>query len=477
MNNARTIACLLPALTACLATPAFGDGQFAPVWSDEFTGTGVNGANWFLQNQAWPYNAELQYYLPQQASVAGGELIITSTNQPFGGRGYRSARLESVNRQFFLYGRFEMRARLPGTQGIWPAFWLLPQDGSWPPEIDIMEFLGHDPTRVYGTNHWPLPGQPGISANETHSFVGPNFMNTYNTFRCDWWPDRIEFFVNDTLYATHRTAVPQVPMFVILNTAVGGTWPGNPNASTVFPQQFKVDWVRVSQWDRPLLKNPGAEYEGTTTRVMHWQNWGNLYYSDALERTGRGAFKTYGNFTTAGNSSGAYQEMPCSPGQQWSLSAWVNTPSWDKSGAGNNAYLNIEWRNAAGTLIRFDSQLAVTSTTPANTWHQVWVTGVAPAEAVTARAVMLYTQGAQLSPGAVWWDDLSFAPNSLCDTIDFNRDGLSPDTADIDDFLSVFSGGPCSEPSCGDTDFNNDGLFPDTGDIDAILSVFSGGAC
>lgn len=477
MANASctSLVVLLAATTA--ASLARADGQFLSVWSDEFTGTAVNGANWMLVNQAWPYNAELQYYLPQQASVTGGELIITSTNQPFGGRGYRSARLESVNRQYFLYGRFEMRGKLPGTQGLWPAFWLLPQDGNWPPEIDIMEFLGHDPTRIYGTNHWPIPGQPGVSANETHDFVGPNFMNSYNTFRCDWWPDRIEFYVNDQLFATNRTAVPQVPMFLILNTAVGGNWPGNPNASTVFPQQFRVDWVRVSQWDRPLLKNPGCEYEGSGTRIMHWQDWGNMYYNTQLVRTGRAAFKTYGNFNTANNTSGAFQDMPCSPGQSWTLSAWLQTPTWDRSGAGNNAFINIEWRNSAGALVRTDTQLALTPSTQANVWRQVWLNRIAPAGAVTARAVLLYQQGAQLSAGAVWWDDVSFAPASNCDTTDFNRDGLFPDTGDIDDFLSVFSGGPCSEPACGDMDFNNDGLFPDTSDIDALLSVFSGGPC
>ncbi len=467
---------LLPLLA--LAAHAQADGGFQPIWSDEFSGTSVSPANWLLVNQAWPYNAELEYYLPQQASVSAGELTITSTNQPFANRGYRSARLEGINRQYWLYGRFEMRAKLPGTQGIWPAFWLLPQDGNWPPEIDIMEFLGHDPTRVYATNHWPIPGQPGVSQYETHQFVGPNFMTTYNTFRCDWWPDRLDFFVNDQLYATNRTAVPQVPMFIILNTAVGGNWPGNPNASTVFPQQFKVDWVRVSQWDRPLLKNPGAEYEGTSTRILHWQDWGNMYYSTSLVRTGRAAFKTYGNFTTTNNTSGAYQELPASPGQQWTFSTWVQTPSWDKSGAGNNAYVNIEWRNASGGIIRTDSQLAVAPSTQANIWRQVWVTGVAPAGTVAARAIPVYVQGAALSSGAVWWDDLSFAPVSNCDTIDFNRDGLFPDTADIDDFLSIFSGGPCvSGGQCGDIDFNNDGLYPDTTDIDTLLSVFSGGPC
>jgi beta-glucanase (GH16 family) len=448
------------------------------VWADEFSGSAVSSANWFLVNQAWPYNAELQYYLPQQATVSNGELLITSTNQPFGGRGYRSARLETVDRHSWLYGRFEMRARLPGTQGMWPAFWLLPQDGNWPPEIDIMEFLGHDPTRVYGTNHWPVPGQPGTSQYETRQFVGPNFMNTYNTFRCDWWPDRIEFFVNDQLFATNRTAVPQVPMFLILNTAVGGNWPGNPNATSVFPQQFKVDWVRVSQWDMPLLKNPGAEYEATATRVLYWQDWGNMFASNALERTGRGAFKAFGNFSGGSNSSGAHQDLPCSPGQQWSLSAWVQTPSWDKSGAGNNAYLNIEWRNTSGGLIRADAQLAVTATTPANVWRQISVTGIAPPGATTARAVMLYIQGAAQSAGADWWDDLSFAPASLCDTLDFNRDGLFPDSTDIDDFLTVFSGGACSTPGpCGDVDYNNDGLFPDSTDIDSLLGVFSGNGC
>jgi beta-glucanase (GH16 family) len=447
-------------------------GAWQPVWADEFSGTSFAPTDWIPTTGAWPYNSELEYYSPSAITVANGNLTITSTNQAQGGRLYTSGRLEGRDRHSWLYGRFEMRAKLPGTRGLWPAFWLLPQDGSWPPEIDIMELLGHQPSRMYGTNHWPVPGG---SQNESTPFDGPNFTAGFNIFACEWWPDRIDFFVNGQIYATHRTAIPQVPMYLILNTAVGGQWPGNPDATTVFPQRFDVDYVRVYQWDRPLLKDPGFEYEATTTRIMHWHDFGNAYYSNALLRTGRGACKMYGNFNTPYNVSGVYQDMPAAPGQVWTLSGYAQTPSWDRCGAGNVASINIEWHDAAGALISFATTPAISSATTPDQWRAVVTTATAPAGTATARAVLIFTQGPALAAGAVWWDDMSFTYQTPCGSADFNGDGDLGTDADIEAFFACLSGNCCA--TCGSADFNGNGDLGTDADIEAFFRVLGGDPC
>src|SRR5688572_6284744 len=118
------------------------------VWQDEFEGTAVSQENWDVLTRRNSFNEEKQYYTPQQASIVDGRLRITATNQPLDGKLYRSARLESW--QTFGPGRFEARIDLPTTQGMWPAFWLLPRVKQWPTggEIDIMENRGSEPRTV-----------------------------------------------------------------------------------------------------------------------------------------------------------------------------------------------------------------------------------------------------------------------------------------------------------------------------------------
>lgn len=474
-----TLHSFIAGATASLATAGALAQNWVPVWAEEFNGTSLDTSSWTPLNIAWPYNDERQFYSPSAISVSNGRGIITSTNVPQGGRLYTSGRMDTNGKREFLFGRFEMRARLPRTQGMWPAFWLLPAADQWPPEIDIMEMLGHEPNRVYGSNHW---GNPPVSTYQTSPFqlgtVNPNFATTFNTFSCDWHPDRIDFYVNGNLFATHRSRVPQEPMYIIVNTAVGGFWPGYPDATTAFPQRFEIDWIRVSQVPGPKLMNPGFEWPGPAgsgQRVWYWQHWGNAEYSEALDLSGVAAGKMYGNFNTPNNSSGFWQDMPASPGQVFNASAKAQTPSWDKMGAGNVARLGIEFRNASGNIITSISRSVLTSSSPANTWQDAEASLVAPNGAVTARVVLSFTQGAQLAGGAAWWDDVTFGPESACDTIDFNRDGVFPADDDVVLFFSVLAGGACN--TCGDIDINNDGVFPDDQDITAFFNVLAGGSC
>jgi len=241
---------------------------YSLVWSDEFDGNEINLDNWEHEvNANGGGNNELQYYTDRKENslVENGNLVIVALREnysaQFGTRSYTSARLRTANKADFLYGRFEIRAKMPKGQGLWPAIWMLPTDweyGGWPRsgEIDIMEIVGHQPFIVHGTIHY---------YNNSHQYSGNSyrlsegdFSDDFHTFRVDWEPNEIRWYVDDNLYSTKNTwaSTPNAypapfdkRFHFLINIAVGGNWPGNPIPGTVFPQFMYVDWVRVYQKD------------------------------------------------------------------------------------------------------------------------------------------------------------------------------------------------------------------------------------
>lgn len=231
-------------------------------WSDEFDGASgslPDAAKWTydLGGGGWG-NQELQTYtnLPENVRLDGeGHLIIHVSSTP---TGYTSARLKTQGRLAFQHGRVEVRVKLPGGQGIWPAFWMLGANITsvgWPAcgEIDVMENVGREPSTNHGTLHGPgYSGGSGISSTYTLS-GGRKFSDDFHVFAIQWAPQSVTFSVDGTVYATVTPAalrgaswVFDAPFFLILNVAVGGTFPGAPDATTVFPQEMIVDYVRVS---------------------------------------------------------------------------------------------------------------------------------------------------------------------------------------------------------------------------------------
>lgn len=233
--------------------------QWRLVFSDEFDGTSLDQTKWRAEDAALVKNEELQYYAPDHVSVRGGVMRILAEAKPRGGRKYTSGLIETRGLYSRAFGRFEARIQLPRTKGLWPAWWMLPANGEWPPEIDIMEALGHEPTKMYMSNHYGVwPGHKW----KTTEFAGPDFSAGFHTYTADWFPDRIDFYVDGVKRATHTEGVTQTPFYLILNVAVGGHWPGNPDATTVFPQEMIVDYVRVYE---PI--EPGRAYlDLTSTR-------------------------------------------------------------------------------------------------------------------------------------------------------------------------------------------------------------------
>ncbi|TDD48752.1 glycosyl hydrolase family protein [Kribbella antibiotica] len=213
-------------------------------------------------------NDERQYYTNSTRNSAkdgNGNLVITARQESggfqchYGTCQYTSARLLTAQTFTQTYGRWEARIKIPGTQGVWPAFWMLgSQGGGWPNngEIDIMENIGREPNTVHGTIHGPgYSGAEGIGA-AYNSPNGQPFRNDFHTYRVDWAPDAITWFVDGVQYQRRTPAdlggdqwVFNHPFFMIMNVAVGGYWPGYPDGSTQMPQTMTIDYVRVSTLD------------------------------------------------------------------------------------------------------------------------------------------------------------------------------------------------------------------------------------
>jgi hypothetical protein len=216
------------------------------VWSDEFNGSGVDPTLWQVADNTTPnYDGGVNDYLPQNVNVSDGQLVISSGQSNDGSGGptkYDSGRV--VSKAGWRYGRIEIRAKLPGTQGIWPAMWMLPTNGSWPPEIDIMEMLGNAPNKVYMNHHW---GPRSRKQQDQSDFAGPDFTTDYHVFALEWERGKLQWFIDGVSRKVTARNVPDLAMELILNTSVGGKWPGMPDATTAFPQTFDVDYVRVFQ--------------------------------------------------------------------------------------------------------------------------------------------------------------------------------------------------------------------------------------
>lgn len=230
------------------------------VWSDEFSGDAIDLAHWTydLGASGWG-NQELQNYTSssENAYVNDGKLFIVAKQE---GIHYSSARMKSIGLQEFQYGRIDVRAMLPFGQGIWPAIWMLganfPTVG-WPAcgEIDIMEVIGSSPNILHGTIHYGADWtQHNYVGQSTYLPSGETFADEFHVFSIDWDENGITWLLDDVPFYNVNTGVTggqpypfDNPFFFILNVAVGGQWPGYPDASTTFPQFMAVDYVRVFQ--------------------------------------------------------------------------------------------------------------------------------------------------------------------------------------------------------------------------------------
>ena len=235
--------------------------ETTPVWADEFDGTGLpNAAKWDydLGGSGWGNN-ELEYYTNtiNNAKQENGKLIITARKEDVGGRNYTSARVVSRQKGDWLYGRFEIKAKLPAGKGTWPAIWMLPTDweyGAWPKsgEIDIMEHVGYDLNNIHITTHTELYNFK-INTQKTATKVIDNATTQFHLYRIDWTPYAIRGYIDDQFLFQHINegkgagAWPFDKRFhLLLNLAVGGDWGGAQGVdAAAFPTAMEIDYVRV----------------------------------------------------------------------------------------------------------------------------------------------------------------------------------------------------------------------------------------
>ncbi|HKK42479.1 MAG TPA: glycoside hydrolase family 16 protein [Bacteroidales bacterium] len=226
------------------------------VWSDEFNYSGLPNASDWTNEVGFIRNHELQYYTENSIDnsvVKGGNLLIIGRKENYKGAGYTSASLVTDGKHSWKYGKIEARIKLPQGQGIWPAFWMLGQDihkVGWPAcgEIDIMEHINNEDL-LHGTLHWDKDGKHMSSGGST-----PCNVSDYHVYGIEWDKNAIKFMFDGKEYREVNISDKSEsmeefhkPQYIILNLAIGGDWPGNPDATSSFPDTVYVDYVRVYQ--------------------------------------------------------------------------------------------------------------------------------------------------------------------------------------------------------------------------------------
>lgn len=249
------------------------DDGYTLMWEDNFDETALNADDWNIElhNPGW-VNNELQEYVDSDDNIfiEDGMLVIQALKHTDadGNVTYTSGRVNTQNKHDFKYGKFEVRAKVPSGKGFLPAFWMMPTDenlyGQWPKcgEIDIMEVLGNNTDTTYSTLHF---GEPHTQKQGSLTLDNGDFSEEFHVFSCEWEPGQMRFYVDNQLifeendWFTKKQGFGEVtypapydqPFYIILNLAVGGTWPGNPDDTTAFEKNARltVDYVRVYQKD------------------------------------------------------------------------------------------------------------------------------------------------------------------------------------------------------------------------------------
>ena len=236
------------------------------VWHDEFDGASIDLKKWEHEiNAQGGGNNELQYYTnrSENSFIENGSLVIQALKEhytgPEGTREFTSARLRTLRKGDWKYGRFEIKAKLPFGQGLWPAIWMLPSEnkyGGWAAsgEIDIMELVGHEPNKVYGTLHYGGEWPDNVQSGKSYNLSQGTFADDFHLFTIEWDTTEFRWYVDGIFYQSQTQWYTQNADYpapfdqyfhLLLNVAVGGNWPGRPDNSTTFPQQMVVDYVRV----------------------------------------------------------------------------------------------------------------------------------------------------------------------------------------------------------------------------------------
>jgi beta-glucanase (GH16 family) len=264
---------LLLIFIACSTMTVWGQ-KWELVWSDEFDGESLDMANWSYQTGTgseygltnWGNN-ELQYYREENVVVGDSVLTIIAKEEDYGGKSYTSGRIRTVGKGDWTYCRIEFRAKMPLGQGLWAAIWMMPTDseyGGWAAsgEIDIMEYLGHEPMMVHGTLHFGGQWPYNVKNGESFTSDSGSFAEAFHDFVFEWEEGIMRWYVDDMRFQAQAhgdwwTEGQEFPapfdkrFHLLFNLAVGGNWPKPPDETTEFPQELVVDYVRIYQKQEP----------------------------------------------------------------------------------------------------------------------------------------------------------------------------------------------------------------------------------
>jgi beta-glucanase (GH16 family) len=232
--------------------PPTRQAKWALSWSDEFDGTSINQSDWIVQDGAVNVNAELEYYTPSDVYLDAGSLVLETEQRAIGPRRYTSGEVRTGSLHTVNWGSaVEWRTQPPSGKGIWPANWLVaPQcDGLngcgiyWPPEIDVLEIRGSTPSINVMTHWWST--WPNEQHETSQYYATTSLADDYHTYRLEWFPDSVVWYIDGVRRAKHVANITPGPMQIVMNTAVGGFFDGNPDQTTLFPQFHRIDYVRV----------------------------------------------------------------------------------------------------------------------------------------------------------------------------------------------------------------------------------------
>lgn len=221
------------------------------VWTDEFDGSTVDLTSWNVENSSsQSFGGALQAWRPANVVVSEGQLHLVSTRESNGNRAYTSGAVTTRNK--FTFGgkdfKVEVRARLPRGRGIWPAIWT--REGTMPNpdtgvELDIMEMLGHEPFRVYMTQHvWG--GGTHLRRPAACEATDTDYSTGFHVYAIEQAGGRLKWSIDGSEKCSSNADLPVLPSYLLINTSIGGEWPGAPDGSTPFPQSFDIDYVRIT---------------------------------------------------------------------------------------------------------------------------------------------------------------------------------------------------------------------------------------
>lgn len=238
-----------------------GAAEWELVWEDNFANAGLPDAGIWSYEEGYIRNNEAQYYTKERsenARVENGNLVIEARKDNWNGHEITSASLHTYGKKEILYGRVEVKAKLPTGTGTWPAIWMLGnsiREGTgWPAcgEIDIMENVGYDPKVVHGNVHTKAYNHV-LGTNKGNNITLEKPWEEYHVYAVEWYKDRIEFFIDDERYfvfeneGSGKDVWPfDEPHYLIINLAIGGGWGGQEGIDdSIFPQKYFIDYVKV----------------------------------------------------------------------------------------------------------------------------------------------------------------------------------------------------------------------------------------